>query len=321
MNRPARPRFSGAQRPLDQPLVDIAQPSLSQFLRKVEERVGQRLFERRRDGLELTFVGRQYLEYAQRILRMERDFESVVRDYGEGESGQVSIGVPPVRSAYILPRVLPVFRRKYPRIEPLIVEGSNAQVHEMVEKGGVDAGFLHLPVESGAISCDKLFQECILLAVPPNHPLAKKFPPKKSTPVRTIDPRLIGREPFILLRQGQRVRAFSDTVFKSIGCRPDVVLETSSNTTAERLAYEGLGLTFVVDSLTKTIDPAQACRYFHLSGIDDRWTIALCRNRDRYLSKAARAFLETCRAVYRQPAPRPPLPRYPTREGSRRARG
>ncbi len=276
----------------------IAQPSLSQYLRKIEERVGERLFERRRDGLELTYVGRRYIECAQGIQRMELDFESLVRDYGEGESGQVTIGIPPVRSVYILPRVLPVFRRKYPNVEPRIVEGSNVQVHGMIEKGEADVAFLHLPVDSGAIALEELFEERILLAVPPDHDLAKRFPPKRKEPIRTIDPYLLRDEPFIVLRPEQRVRIFLDRVFRQLGCRPNVILETSNNATAERLAREGLGLTFVVDNLAKTTDPAQACRYFYLKDIDDRWTIALGYNGKRYFSKASRTFLETCRDIY-----------------------
>lgn len=280
----------------------ISQPSLSQCLQKVELDVGEKLFDRKRGGLVPTFAGEQYIIYAKKALDLEKDFKRMVDDIAFNQAGKISIGVPPARGTYVLPKVLPKFKKKYPNIMVNVTEDNSSNLSKLLEEGKIEMAFMHLPLNSEKFNYSPLYKERIVLEAPLNHPLSERY--KDAPGIPTIDPKLIAKEPFIFLISGQRVRRFGERVFEEINASPNIVLSLSNVDTVDRLVSEGYGLAFVPyresnnKNTANTTNTQYPCKYFYLDCEYDEFTIVTCYNSEFYLSKAIQAFIDTCHEIF-----------------------
>src|ERR1700686_1483896 len=100
----------------------VSQPSLSQQIRKLEDELGARLFDRLSRAVQLTELGRSFLPRARAILRDLEAARSEVVERKMSISGPVSVGVIPTIAPYFLPPILAAFARKYPDARVTVVE-------------------------------------------------------------------------------------------------------------------------------------------------------------------------------------------------------
>ena len=103
----------------------ISQPTLTKFLQKLEAELGGRLFRRNGHTYNLTFLGRRYLEYAQKALALNQDWEKELQDMRSSYKGELNIAFPPLRSASIIPQILPEFHRIHPGVHINLYEQSH----------------------------------------------------------------------------------------------------------------------------------------------------------------------------------------------------
>ena len=108
----------------------MTQPSLSSCVQKIESALGTRLFQRTSTGLVLTFAGERYYQVAQDILKIYNDFEIEVSDINNLKKGRVTIGITVYLATFILPVVLPVFKKLCPNIELAIVEKNSTELEK-----------------------------------------------------------------------------------------------------------------------------------------------------------------------------------------------
>src|SRR5437764_8385193 len=102
--------------------VRVAQPSLSQQIRKLETEVGQRLFDRLPRAVVLTEAGRCLLEYARQVLLSIGDARRCVDDLKDKVSGRLAVGAIPTIAPYVLPNLVGTFQQHYPEVMLEIVE-------------------------------------------------------------------------------------------------------------------------------------------------------------------------------------------------------
>lgn len=121
--------------------------------------------------------------------------------------------------------------------------------------------------------------------------------------------RLFAKFPFVLLKKGDRIRAIADRVFSRYSIQPDIRLETQNVQTAFCLAAEGMGLTICPElylyspytvSGTAAGPVRQKVEIFPFSDKDTADTIAIGYNRERYLSKIARDFIDLSLRLYQK---------------------
>lgn len=274
----------------------IAQPSLSQCLKKIEAEVGEQLFDRKKGGLSPTSAGEQYLNYARKSLSLTKDFNRIISDNGKNQIGGIQIGIPFTRGAYVLPKVLPEFKRKFPNIKVNVIEDNSANLSTMLEEGKIEIAFVNLPLLSDKFGYYPLYNERIALIVPFSHPLSQQYTNYKGIPV--IDAHLVSKESFIFLVSGQRIRKFGERVFSEIGVTPNVILYLSNINTIEKLVCEGYGLAFVPHREDDYNYENQPFKYFYLNCNFDKFSIVISYNNEFYKSKAVQAFISTCREIF-----------------------
>lgn len=178
--------------------LHIAQPSLSQQLSKLEKELGVLLFQRNTSTVELTHAGVTFVEQAQKIIDAVELLRQEMSDISQLRKGKVVVGSMPITGSHLLPHVLPAFQQAYPEIEVTLMEDSGLTLEKLTASGKADLSLLSLPLQEPSLSYVTIGEERIDLAVPPNHPLARRGDPEHPVPVRMEELR---DEPFVVLKK------------------------------------------------------------------------------------------------------------------------
>ncbi len=153
--------FSGAA-----DMLNITQPSLSQYIKKIEKEIGADLFTRTNGDVRITDAGKIYIEAGRRILDIEHQMENAINDIAACKKGSLIIGTSPYRSASMMPAVAGKFKQLHPNMYLVIREATTAELLDGMEHGEFDLAVTLLPVDEKRFSYEKLAEEEILLAVP-----------------------------------------------------------------------------------------------------------------------------------------------------------
>ncbi len=270
----------------------ISQPSLSQLLQGVEEKLGSALFDRSSLPLRPTYIGRLYLETARQILDLREQFYQKADDVLQLRRGRLMIGSSPARSTYLLAPFIARFQKQYPGIELVLRESTTLELEAMAQNGQTDVSISLLPVSETHFSYEALFEERLLLALPPEHSFCQMHHLSagqcEAMPVvRLSDFRDM---PFILMQSGQKLHNTLLKLCDASGFKPHIRLETRSMEAAQALAGAGLGATLLPETLLRASHPDQVPCYVLLDTKPVRTVIVVWR-KDRYLSHAAREFI------------------------------
>jgi DNA-binding transcriptional LysR family regulator len=269
----------------------IAQPSLSQYIQKLEQQLGVQLFDRSTNPLRLTYAGELYVETAKKILDLKDQLSHQMEDIADLKKGRLTIGASAFRTTYIMPKILPFFHESFPGIEVVLLEGTSSELGDAAIKGATDISIMTLPVDEVLYSYETVLTEEILLAVNPNHP---RFSQYKQSRINLYELR---EEPFILLKQNQKLHQIALNLCKQSGFKPKIVLESESIESAHALAAAGMGITFVPDTLAKFSRQKTPPLYFSIAELTPMRQLVIAYRKGRYLSKAAKEFISLTKDV------------------------
>src|SRR5215475_11954395 len=158
--------FSGAAK-----VVRRTQPAVSQMVRKLEEEIGEPLFDRSsRDGT-LTDAGKVLHEYATRILNLRQEARASLEELRQFQRGTLVIAANEFTSLYLL-RVLEEFRRFCPMIKILVQRSLASRIPDEVLDHTVEMGMLSFRAENPLLKSIVVFRDQLTFVVPPHHPLA-----------------------------------------------------------------------------------------------------------------------------------------------------
>lgn len=155
-------------------VCQVAQPTLSMQIRKLEEDLGAPLIERASRSLMLTAFGQDTVERARRILAEIEEMKAAARRSRNPEVGTLRLGIFPTLAPYLLPYAVPRIRERFPGLETLLIEEKSHGLLSRLNDGNLDAAILALPVGDDRLTTELLFTERFLLAVPSTHPLAER---------------------------------------------------------------------------------------------------------------------------------------------------
>ncbi len=272
----------------------ISQPSLSQYINRLETQLGVNIFDRNTSPLTLTYEGELYIETALNIMSLLDNLQKKFDDISDLKIGRLNIGLTPSKANNPLPSILPVFKKKYPGIEFIITEASSYELEDMLSHGLVDLCLMNLPIKSKNIEYEEILSEKMYLAAPPSFEsptttTRDKYP--------LIDIKALENEQFILLHADQRLRQIANQVFINAGIKPKVMLETSSIETALRLSAAGMGFCFVPESYIGYSGLVQQPKFFSFGEPAFTWTLVIAFRQNAYRTKAASAFADIVKEV------------------------
>lgn len=211
--------------------LDIAQPSLSAAVKKVEATLGERLFERTSRHVSLTPAGQMAV---QRIRAVLEEMEEIGRSRPTKERlcGRFRLGLVPTIGPYYAPRFLAALRGRYPKLELVLNEALTESLLHMLRQRLLDAAVLCLPTGEWGLTETPLLREPFLLAVPADHTLA-------GTPGISLGG--IEMREMLLMERGHCLR---DQTLEACGTTPDSALnpiQAASIETLRHLVAAGCG--------------------------------------------------------------------------------
>jgi LysR family hydrogen peroxide-inducible transcriptional activator len=263
----------------------VSQPSLSQQIAKLEQELGQPLFERLGRKVALTDAGRVLVEYAQKILSLAEDAKNRIADEQESGVGRVAVGAIPTVAPYLLPKVLKQYARVCPKASVEIYEEVTEVLLKLCLDGEADVILLALPVEEEQLQFEPLFRDELLVAMPRGHALA-------SQPRLALDD--LAEEPFILLNEAHCLTDDVLAFCRQREFRPRVVCRSSQLDTIQRLIALGHGVS-LLPRLAVDADSSKHRVYRPLVGQPTR-TIVVAWNPHRFQSRLVQKLLETIRS-------------------------
>ena len=214
-------------------LSHVSQPALSMQIRDLEAYLGITLVERGSSTLLLTPEGQEVARRAQDILLAVQDLTELAQQRRHPLSGRLRLGVIPSVGPYLLPKVLPEIREVYPDLVFSLRESQTQHLIDALIDGHLDLLILALPVVGDEVDTFKLFDDRFSVALPPDHPLARR-PQLRQT-------ELVG-EHLLLLEEGHCLSDQALSVCK--GATTDE-FRASSLATVIQMVANGYGITIL----------------------------------------------------------------------------
>jgi LysR family hydrogen peroxide-inducible transcriptional activator len=231
----------------------VAQPSLSQQIRKLEDELGSRLFDRLGRRASLTQCGESFLLRVQRVLNELTEARREIQEMAGGTFGSISLGTIPTIAPYFLPARLASFAKQYPEVQVNVVEEITSVLITRLQEGKIDLAVLALPVSGDEFVSAELMREPLYVVLPDKHRLARR---------RSIELREIEDEPFLLLKDGHCFRETAIAACRRMKIRPNVVFESGHFSTILAMVATGMGVSIVPEM---AIEKRPRCRFLRIN--------------------------------------------------------
>jgi LysR family hydrogen peroxide-inducible transcriptional activator len=148
----------------------VSQPTLSIAIKKLEEELGVRLFERSsKNEIRITEIGQRIIDQAYIVLQQAQTLNEIAQQGKDPLSGQFKLGVIYTIGPYLLPSLIPVLRKNVPNLKLIIEENFTANLFQSLKQGTLDAIIISYPFEEPGIETAPLYEEPFIVALPNNH--------------------------------------------------------------------------------------------------------------------------------------------------------
>jgi len=261
----------------------ISQPALSRSIQKLEEELGQPVFERKTRSVALTEAGLLLQSRAEQVLTILEDAKAEIAD--DGESGRVRVGAIPTIAPYFLPRILQQFSEAYPNATIVVQENTTDALLKSCAQGEVDLAVLALPVPAKYLEIEVLFEEELLLVLPPHHPLVRK------DKIRLSD---VEPYPFVLLDEAHCLSDNIVSFCRQRSFHPVAVERTSQLAMVQELVSLSHGVS-MIPAMARQVDQSDRRIYRSLAGRKPARKIGVAWNPYRFQSRLLKAFREHLR--------------------------
>ncbi len=256
----------------------ISQSALSRSIQKLEESLGQPVFERQTRTVSLTEAGKLLQTRAQQVLMILEDTKAEITD--DGQSGRVRVGAIPTIAPYYLPEILQRFAAEFPKASLVVQENTTDRLIKSCMQGEIDLAILALPIPAKYLEIEELFAEELLLVLPPGHPLAEK------ARIRLSD---IESLPFVLLNEAHCLADNIVSFCRQQAFQPVAVERTNQLAMVQELVSLAHGVS-MIPAMARRRDESDRRIYRSLCNPRPSRTIAVAWNPYRFQSKLLKAF-------------------------------
>jgi len=214
----------------------VTQSTLSAGLRELESLIGVVLVERTRRVVRFTPLGLRIAQKARRVLREAEELADMVRAAGKPLSGELRMGVIPTIAPFLLPRILPQLRTRWPELKLYLREETTTVACESLHRGNTDCVLLALPYHCGEIDSVDLFEDRLFVAFPENQP---------ADPPLSIAPEAIDESQLLLLEDGHCLKDHALAACNRPELRAEAAMLGTSLHTLVQMVDNGLGVTLL----------------------------------------------------------------------------
>ena len=263
----------------------VSQPTLSVAVKKLENELDVKLFERGANEISVTPLGEQIVRQAQQVIEQASAIKEIAKLGKDPVSGPLRLGVIYTIGPYLLPDLVRQAIERVPQMPLMLQENFTAKLLDMLRLGELDCAILAEPFPDTGLAMAPLYDEPFVAAVPSNHPFAKR---------KSVTAEQLKSETLLLLGTGHCFRdhvlevcpEYARFASNAEGIRKS--FEGSSLETIKYMVASGMGVT-VVPQLSVPADRQAHIRYVKFSAPVPTWRVVLAWRRTfpRYEAIAA----------------------------------
>ncbi len=258
--------------------LEVSQSALSRSIQRLEDELGQPVFERQTRNLVLTEAGSLLQSRAQQVFSILEDTKAEITD--DGQTGRIRIGAIPTIAPYLLPKVLQQFAKQFPQASLIVQENTTDKLLHACTQGEVDLAILAMPVPAKYLEVEELFEEELLLVLPPDHPLVDQ------EKIKIGD---IESYPFVLLDEAHCLSDNIVSFCRQKSFHPVAVERTSQLAMVQELVSLSHGISMIPE-MARQLDQSDRRVYRSMAGKKPTRKVAFAWNPYRFQSKLLKAF-------------------------------
>ncbi len=211
--------------------LDRTQPAVSQAIRRLEQEVGEKLFDRSSKDGTLTMAGELLLDYARQMLNLRESAQTAIREMRDLHQGRLSISANEHTVFYLLP-LIAEYRRLYPYIKVEVQRGVASRIPKEIAAREAELGVVSFKPADGSVKAIPVATDELALFVAPSHPLAGKT---------SVSIKELGVETFIAHNAPSPYRQMVIEAFEKHQTRLNIAVELPSLEAIKRLVEKGVG--------------------------------------------------------------------------------
>ncbi|WOT06373.1 LysR family transcriptional regulator [Shewanella youngdeokensis] len=263
--------------------LNIAQPALSQSIKRLEDSLGVTLVDRgalkRSKALSLTAEGKALHQHAALIIKNMAQAEAHIKSMANLTKGEVRIAVPGMLGSFYLPSRLMAFRHEHPELKLSLYEGGTRDTLKMLQREDVDIAIITANDLNEHFESHLLLQEQMVVAVGKHHPLSAE----PSIPLE-----LFFQHDLVLFKQGYFHREWMLNQAKKLGLTANIAFETNLINLIKQVVAQEYGITSVLEMVIEEHDNILAKPFEPPVFLD----LHIAWKKQRPMSKADRAFVD-----------------------------
>ncbi|WP_311851614.1 LysR family transcriptional regulator [Methylocella sp. CPCC 101449] len=266
--------------------LNVPQSSLSVLISELEAELQTRLLKRTTRMVALTEAGREFLPYAERLLMVLDEGIEAAREVDLRRRGQINVIASPLVAVALLPPAIARFQDAYPGIHVTVTEFPPHQISTHVAQSLCDCGFGVFDAQDDGLISAPIIQGHLMLLCAPSHPLAAQ---------KKVGWKDLAGHPLIAVRQDNAARRRLDRQFEVAGLAVKPRFEVRNMVTILGMVAANLGISIwpswaapLAKSFQLELRPLVQPQAHHI--------VSVITSKDRSLSPAATAFIETVRA-------------------------
>ncbi|WP_295361588.1 LysR family transcriptional regulator [uncultured Pseudoramibacter sp.] len=278
----------------------ISQPSMTQYINRLEESIGARLFDRSTSPLTLTKAGEIYLDYVQKSMELEKQFERAIDSLKNDIDGVIKLGVPLQMQSFLLPKLVSPFMRENKHINFNIKDDASPTLEKQLIDYLIDCALIYINDQKRYRTLEyiQLKDENIYLICHKDHPLVRGRANSPEHPV-AVSRDDIRDERFCLLSKAFIVRQMSDEFFMREQFIPENIISMTSMHAILNTITINPDLAFIPEYMIKSFPQKDELAYLQVDGIDALpMHLAIAYLKGRTMSNATEAFIQYVKAYY-----------------------
>jgi DNA-binding transcriptional LysR family regulator len=259
------------------------QPAVSSQIRALEEEVGAKLLDRSGGKVSITQSGKLFLKYAEETIEARKAVCVAIAETERIPRGELVVGANEGTCLHVLPEVFADFKKTYPEVAVGIKRADYAKTLDSVIDNSVDFGVVSLPVSDARLTVVPIHWDELVIIAPPSHPLAL---------VKAATIGEVASFPLLVPKSGH-TRDALENLFHERRLKPQISMELDSSELLKRFVAADVGVGFIARSNVAEDVRAGVLAVIPISDAQIRRDLALIFRKDKALSRAALAFIDT----------------------------
>ena len=272
----------------------LTQPAVSWQVKSLEESFDMKFLDRIGKKILLTEEGKVLFDFADRILNLTRQAEEALSDLKGLSRGTLKIASTYTFGDFYLPALLQTFHGKYPKIAVQVSTGNSSQTIENTLLHKSDLAIAASDPKNEKLEVREMTTDLLVGVVSPSHPFARR---------KSISLKELNGQPLILREKGSSPRRIIDEILGQKGISPEIIMESASTSAIKKMVEGGIGMAILSQQVVKKELQAQSLKKLPFSDAEIVYRFYLIYHKDKYLSRALKAFIDAAIEFSRRPWP------------------